>query len=333
MRTAIVIPFYQRQPGILKKALASAFRQHDAGDFEIVVVDDSSPVPARAELEKFSPAERDRIRVIEQENGGPAAARNKGLDSLGLDVDYVAFLDSDDEWVPAHLRNALFALERGFDFYFADHLQLGQSVGAFKRAGKLKPYDNPKMPASDVIHRYDGDMFNQILTGNVIGTSTVVYNFRKFPQLRFREEFYNAGEDYLFWLDLKQLTGKFAFSSTCECTYGRGVNVYAGAGWSTEQSLARVHYEMKWQKAIVRLYALNARQKSDIGKTVKRLRHAFVLDVLHRITHRKPLDRALLKRQFATDPASFVFFLPLSARIVCSSLLSREPQSGSKDSS
>jgi succinoglycan biosynthesis protein ExoW len=325
VRISIVIPFYQKQPGILAKALSSVFAQHDAADVEIVVVDDESPVAARTDVETFSRAQRSRIRIIEQRNGGPAAARNRGLDALDADTSYVAFLDSDDEWTPDHLRNARFAMERGYDFYFSDHLQIDQTIGAFVRAGKLKLADHPMLPGSSELHRYAGDMFGQILTGNVIGTSTVVYNFRKFPQLRFREDFYNAGEDYLFWLDFTQLTDKFAFSSACECVYGRGVNVYAGSGWGSEKSLARVHYEIKWQKAVAKLYRLDRKQRNEVGKTVKRLRLAFVRDVMHRLAHGKPLERALLKQQLEIDPASFALFLPLSARIIWDSLLSREP--------
>ena len=223
---AVVIPFYQRQSGILMKAVQSILAQTVAADrVHIVIVDDGSPVSARLELAGLSDP---RIQIIEQANAGPAAARNKALDNVASDVEFVAFLDSDDEWTPDHLANADIALGAS-DFYFSDFFQLGQTVSAFNRAGRINVHSH--RPIVGTVHHYDGDMFDQVLSGNIIGTSTVVYRYAKFPTLRFREAFVNAGEDYLFWLELAQLTKNISFSSACECTYGKGVNIFSGSGW------------------------------------------------------------------------------------------------------
>ncbi|MDB5935954.1 MAG: hypothetical protein JWQ01_3298 [Massilia sp.] len=158
-------------------------------------------------------------------------------------------------------------------------------------------------------------MFGQILAGNVIGTSTVVYRFRKFPKLRFREEFVNAGEDYLFWLELAQLTKNIAFSSLVECTYGEGVNVFAGSGWGTDKSLTRLHYEIKYKKALSQIFLLTPEQKTAAHASVKALRKSFVADVLHRVMHRKPLGGRLLMGHARIDPQSFLYFLPIAAQV------------------
>jgi succinoglycan biosynthesis protein ExoW len=205
------------------------------------------------------------------------------------------------------------ALEQG-DFYFADHYQLGQTVSAFKRAGRIDPERH--FPIAGNLRRYDGDMFDQILCGNIIGTSTVVYRFSKFPTLRFREEFVNAGEDYIFWLEMAKLTERIVFSAECECTYGEGVNIFAGSGWGTEQSLTRLHYEIKFKRALPRLFHLTAAQGNAARDAVAVLRRSFVADVLHRIAHRKPLGGKLLMMHARIDPKSFLFFLPIGVKIM-----------------
>lgn len=315
-RIAVIIPFYQKQFGILGKAVASALAQEGDVDATIIVIDDQSPVPARDELVALMKTYPGRIVIIEQPNAGPAAARNRGLGEVPTATEYVAFLDSDDEWVPYHLANAFAALGDGNDFYFSDHYQLNQTVSAFNRAGKIDVKRHVQIVGAKHLRAYQGDMFDQILMGNIIGTSTVVYRFAKFPALRFREEFVYAGEDYLFWLELSKLTGKIAFSSECECTYGEGVNIFAGSGWGTEKSLLRLHYEMKYKKALPVLFSLNAEQRDSNRVSVKRLRRSFVADLLHRWRNRLPVDKSLLKRQLRIDPQTGWLFLPLAAAIV-----------------
>jgi succinoglycan biosynthesis protein ExoW len=308
----VVIPFYQREEGILIKAVQSALNQVGVSTPKIIIVDDESPVPARSELEPLIRNYPERIVIIEQPNAGPAASRNRGLDSIDVDAEYVAFLDSDDEWTNTHLSNALSALEQGYDFYFSDFYQLNQSVSAFNRAKRIQVDSHPKINGTSCSHEYSGDMFNQILIGNIIGTPTVVYRYRKFPELRFREEFVYAGEDYLFWLELSRLTNKIAFSILCECTCGPGVNIFSGSGWGTEKSLVRLHHEMKYKKALGRIFPLNSAQMDGNKKAIASLRRTFVADVLHRLTHKKPVDKALMTEQLKVDPQTFFYFIPLA---------------------
>jgi succinoglycan biosynthesis protein ExoW len=313
---AVVIPFYQKQRGILSRAILSALRQTFVGQFAIIVIDDSSPVPARAELAEIMSSHPGRIVIIEQPNAGPAAARNKGLDHVPAGTEYVAFLDSDDEWTDTHLTNAMTALAAGYDFYFSDHYQLNQTVSAFNRAKRIQAAEHPKLAGSEHLREYQGDMFNQILTGNIIGTTTVVYRHAAFPALRFREEFVYAGEDYLFWLELSMLTKKIAFSTLCEVRYGEGVNIFAGSGWGTEKSLIRLHYEIKYKKALPQLFKLTGAQLEENRAAVVSLRKSFVADLLHRLAHRLPIKFKVLRDHFRIDPQSLIYFVPLAMMIV-----------------
>ncbi len=311
MTIAVVIPFYQRASGPLARALRSIQCQTDVADVRVVVVDDASPVDAEREIEQAGTPPRASITVIRQPNAGPAAARNRGLASLPPDTRYVAFLDSDDEWMPQHLANATTALGAGHDFYFADLYQLGQSVGGFARAGRIRPDDHPPIDGHPSLHTYVGDMFDQIVRGNVIGTSTVVYDFVRFRESRFDEAFYSAGEDYLFWIGCARAGARFGFSSDVEARYGAGVNVYSGSGWGTDGFLRRVQNEMRYRKKLLS-FDLTPDQRRFVNEAIARLRFEFADDVVHRFGHRKPLPMALLRSQLAVDARTLVE-LPIHA--------------------
>ena len=310
---SVVIPYFQRSPGVLQKALASvAAQQACPMPVHVIVVDDSSPVPAPAEIAAAALPNSISVNVITQPNGGPGAARNTGLDAVPKDTRYVAFLDSDDEWSPDHLARAVAALDQGFDFYFADHFQLGQTVGAFERAGRIHPDKHPRLSTPhDGLHAYKGDMFDQILRGNVVGTSTVVYRLERFAAERFRVEFTTAGEDYLFWMALASQGARVAFSGQIEATYGKGVNVFAGSGWGTDAHLLRVHQEIRFRQAVRQNFPLNGAQKKHIRRDLQRLRLAFVRDVLHRLNHREVFPNGLLIAHTKADPLTFAM-LPWS---------------------
>jgi succinoglycan biosynthesis protein ExoW len=309
----VVIPYFQRQPGVLRKALASIAAQSDCPlPVQVIVVDDASPVPASAELEGAAwPAPLD-VRTIVQPNGGPGAARNTGLAAADAGTRYIAFLDSDDEWSPDHLARAVAALDQGFDFYFANHFQLGQSIGAFERGRRIDPNRHPVLPTvAPGLHRFDGDLFNQIMTGNPVGTSTVVFRREPFTTERFRVEFTSAGEDYLFWMTLAKRGARVAFSMQVEATYGRGVNVYSGSGWGTEGHLKRVHQEILYKLAVRELFDLTTEQEAGVAAHLKELRVAFTRDVLHRLTHRKGFPPGLVGTHLRRDPA-MLLALPMN---------------------
>ena len=311
MTIAVVIPYYQREPGPLARALRSIASQADVADVRVVVVDDASPVGADDEIERAGVAPRVPVSVIRQANAGPAAARNRGLASLPPDTRYVAFLDSDDEWMPQHLSNATTALDAGHDFYFADLYQLGQTIGGFARAGRIRPDEHPSIGGAAHLHSYVGDMFDQIVRGNVIGTSTVVYDFVRFRESRFDEAFYSAGEDYLFWIGCARAGARFCFSAEVEARYGAGVNVYSGSGWGTDGFLRRVQNEMRYRKKLLS-FDLTPDQRRFVNEAIARLRFEFADDLVHRFGHRKPLPTALLRSQLALDVRTLVE-LPIHA--------------------
>ena len=303
----VVIPYYQTESGILLRALSSVQIQDSCGfPVHVIIVDDSSPVPAVDEINALD-APKFSIKLIRQDNKGPGGARNTGLDHVPKNTRYLAFLDSDDEWEPNHLKRAVSALVEGYEFYFSNLYHLGQTVSAFERSRRLDMSLHRELTAiAPRIFSYQGDMLDQIIRGNVIGTPTVVYDFQRFGNKRFQVEFANAGEDYLFWMDLTKSNTRIAFSTFPEVRCGRGVNVYSGAGWGTEKHLHRIYDEIKYRKCTLRLYALNKEQKLHLAKCIESLRVAFARDLLFRLVHLKKLPIKTLLGMLNEDPVSFL---------------------------
>jgi glycosyltransferase involved in cell wall biosynthesis len=106
--TAIVTSYNHER--YLRRAMESALAQ-DVDDLEVLVIDDASTDGSRDILESFAGGPRLRIELNRQ-NLGISRVFNRGL-ALARGT-YVAYLGSDDFWLPGHLAGALAAL-RGTD--------------------------------------------------------------------------------------------------------------------------------------------------------------------------------------------------------------------------
>jgi len=99
-----VIPVHNR-PAMVRQAVSSVLSQQKV-DQQVIVVDDGSTDDTPRALSEYS----DRIMVLRQDNRGPGAARNFALQHA--DGQYIAFLDSDDLWLPWTLATYRQAIEQ-----------------------------------------------------------------------------------------------------------------------------------------------------------------------------------------------------------------------------
>jgi glycosyltransferase involved in cell wall biosynthesis len=105
---SVIIPLYNKGKHV-RRALDSVFSQ-TYKDFEVIVVDDGSSDEGPDIVRKYNDT---RLRLIQQDNLGPGAARNRGIrETTGR---YAAFLDADDEWLPDFLKVSLDHLKKNAD--------------------------------------------------------------------------------------------------------------------------------------------------------------------------------------------------------------------------
>ena len=98
MVISVSIPVYNAEESI-EKCLDSIKNQTWKGEFEIIVINDGSADRSGEILENYRQKNPEMpIQLINQENGGVSKARNTGLKIAK--GDYIALLDSDDEWLP-----------------------------------------------------------------------------------------------------------------------------------------------------------------------------------------------------------------------------------------
>ena len=97
---SVIVPTFQRPEELTHCLAALAAQQLARNRFEVVVVDDGSVEPPRAVVARFASALD--VRLIEQKNAGPAAARNAG--AAAARGDYVAFTDDDCRPDPGWLK-------------------------------------------------------------------------------------------------------------------------------------------------------------------------------------------------------------------------------------
>ena len=128
---SIVIPTYNRT-GFLREALDSVAAQ-TFSDYEVIVVDDGSEEDVSGAIAGHPT----KPRVIRQVRQGPAAARNRGVFESRSQA--VAFLDSDDLWLPEKLAVFMEALNRSSEFsvYYGPMLPIDDSGTPVN--GRCKP--------------------------------------------------------------------------------------------------------------------------------------------------------------------------------------------------
>jgi glycosyltransferase involved in cell wall biosynthesis len=183
---SVIIPCYN-QAHFLAEAIQSALDQ-DVPDLEVVVVNDGSPDNTREVAAHFG----DRIRYIEQENGGLSSARNTGIRAAR--GEYIAFLDSDDVYLPG----ALVILAGCLD----NHPNVGlvcSDALLFDRKGdfglKSQWSGRPRNPAN----------FRWETVEYCATPSTVMVRREVFDQVGpFDEYLKNAAEDWLMWVHISR---------------------------------------------------------------------------------------------------------------------------------
>jgi glycosyltransferase involved in cell wall biosynthesis len=193
---SVVIPTFNRAH-ILGEAIDSVIAQ-EYPHWELHVVDDGSSDGTRELVERYR--QDGRIHYHRQENAGQATARNNGVNhSRG---DYIAFLDSDDRWLPHKLRVQVQCVveDPSIDVIYGD-------VERMDGDGQLLP-DRPTNP------RYSGIVWQQLLVDNFVHLITSMVRSETIKGAGGFDTSFRCADDYNLWLRLsasaifKYLPGK-----------------------------------------------------------------------------------------------------------------------------
>jgi succinoglycan biosynthesis protein ExoW len=229
----------------------------------VFIIDDASPLAADIELADLKTVAGVTLQVVRQANAGPGGARNRGLEMVERDSGYdvVAFLDSDDSWTPNHLGDALWALERGYDFYCCDNSRDGifarfsQDVALLNDNGRaLADRATTLAPEGPVLGFAPHALDDEFVTGYLSHTSTVVLRAARLRGLRFDTDLRNASEDRMFWLRFVLSGAGVVISWRCNVICGQGVNVFFAAyDWNAPATLERIGCQLLFAEKLIRM--------------------------------------------------------------------------------
>lgn len=311
---AVVIPYYQRARGVLAGCVKSILAQEGPFELEVVIVDDGSPLPAEEDL-RVAGCMDPRVRIVRQPNAGAGAARNKALDSVSSDADYIALMDSDDQWVDSYLAVAVQALNEGCDLFFSDSRRFSQKATRFNWEDdprlNLHAEDHALIDAGQALYQYRGDFFDYaVRRSSIMSSSAMIYRRSIAPDLRFNEQLRN-GQDRLFKLHLSRLVGSVAFSPRALCIEGEGVNIFDSASWGTPKALALSSSYIDLAKAVCAELPLNEPQRKYVESQLQAARENFMANLANLLKRRVGLDWRLVARTLHTDPSAILAIFTL----------------------
>ncbi|WP_028484251.1 glycosyltransferase family 2 protein [Thioalkalivibrio sp. ALE17] len=323
-KIAVIVPYFQREAGLLRQCVQSVLDTRDGLSVRVLVVDDGSPHSAEEEIGDLQDGET--VTIIHQDNAGPAAARNTGLDRVG-DTPFVTFLDSDDQWTGPFLQDAVRALEQGYDLFVGDSQRGGVPSTRFhwgsSPADNIRHDQHRLVDAEQQLYEFVGDFLDLLVRrSNIISANTMAYRLERFADIRFPADLVH-GEDRLFKLRLGARLQRVAFSPRVYADEGEGVNIFDKSGWDTEGYLGLTANYVALAHMILAEIPLNARQKAFVRRQLGKSRRGFLAGVLHQLRHRKPLDWSVVAKTFRNDPAGAMLVGPNILRLMADRLTNR----------
>lgn len=219
---SIVMPVHNAER-YLKDAIGSVIAQ-TYKNWELLIIDDASTDSSKDIAIKMAEHD-DRIKVYSNPTptGYPANPRNIAIDSA--QGRYIAFLDSDDVWLPNKLEHQIpfFNKDNNIAVIFSNYEKVDEELTRAARVVK----------AGRIID------YKTLLHGNVIGNVTAIYDTKMVGKVYFKKV---RHEDYAMWLSILK-RGFKAYNT------GEVVSLYRVS--SASVSANKLHL-LRWQWDIYR---------------------------------------------------------------------------------
>ena len=186
MHVSVIIPTYNRKH-TLKRAIKSVYMQ-SLPPFELIVVDDGSNDGTKEWVRQKYP----NVKYIYQENRGVSSARNKGIKIAR--GDWIALLDSDDEWLPNKLSEQINKIKSNLDVKILHSNEIWIRNGV--RVNQMKKHK-----------KFGGYIFEKCLDICRISPSSVLLKKEILNDIGTFDESLKVCEDYDLWL---RITSKYS---------------------------------------------------------------------------------------------------------------------------
>lgn len=179
MKISVVIPTYNRI-ALVERAIDSVLMQ-SIKPFDIIVVDDGSDDGTSEMIQKKYRS----INLVQQQNSGVSAARNNGIKHAK--GDWIALLDSDDEWTEKKLENQVNRLIKNPDYHFCHTNEIWIRNGV--RVNQKKRHQ-----------KYGGYIFDKCLDICRISPSSTLFKKNILEHVGWFDTQLPVCEDYDLWL-------------------------------------------------------------------------------------------------------------------------------------
>ncbi|MEZ2440090.1 teichuronic acid biosynthesis glycosyltransferase TuaG [Chitinophaga sp. W3I9] len=204
-KISVIIPFYTNVDW-LAQAIDSVLAQ-TYPHYEILVINDGSPEDDTYFLMQYET----KIKYIKTKNAGPASARNLGIEMA--EGEYIAFLDSDDLWMPEKLEVQLNAM-------IAEN-------AVWSHTSYTSFYDGSEADYKLVdISDFSGEVFKRGLLSTPIATPCVMIRakyLKENPACRFSNVM-RHGQDWYLWIMMARLFPLLAIPASLTRVRLRGAN-------------------------------------------------------------------------------------------------------------
>jgi len=225
MKFSVITPTYNR-PALLLRAVESVFQQSYT-NWEIIVVNDAPEIDVAATL--ASHLSNPRIHLLQNdENRGVNFSRNRALDTVSRDSDYILFLDDDDYLTPGALETIATILKKEE----CNWLMTSRGIAATQATTRA--------PRNETYYKYAWDyLITKKITGDATHTIATKYIDGSKARVRFSTHIKQA-EEWIFYFAISAYTEPYYTDVVTTLTEGYTPTGLNSGQKSTTTQLSRI---------------------------------------------------------------------------------------------